>query len=131
MRSQLLGGRIHLGDIARGLIGGRLRLGDIARGLIGGRLRLGDIARGLIGGRLHLGDISGRLSPAPAGSPAWSAPGSGGSPFAASSAVRMTFVPQPEGSIETVPLACSPSQATVCSGSSLVIVISPKAPRCF
>ena len=48
-----------------------------------------------------------------------------------SSACRVTFVPHPEGSIETVPLACSPSQATVCSGSSFVILISPKAPRCL
>ena len=43
--------------------------------------------------------------------------------------VIVTLVPQPEGSIETVPLAPSPSQATVCSGSSLVILISPNAPR--
>src|SRR4029453_4998504 len=61
----------------------------------------------------------------------------GGSSFASgasssgSSACSVTLVPQPEGSIETVPLACSPSQATVCSGSSLVILISPKASRCL
>ena len=52
-------------------------------------------------------------------------------PPSGSSACRVTLVPHPEGSIETVPLPCSPSQATVCSGSSLVIVISPKAPKCF
>ncbi len=46
-------------------------------------------------------------------------------------AVSVTFVPQPDGSIETVPLAPSPSQATLRSGSSLVILISPNAPRCL
>ena len=44
-------------------------------------------------------------------------------------AVSTTLVPHPEGSIDTVPLAPSPSQATVRSGSSLVILISPNAPR--
>ena len=43
-------------------------------------------------------------------------------------AVRITFVPHPEGSSRTVPLASSPSQATAVSGSSLVIRISPKEP---
>ena len=40
-------------------------------------------------------------------------------------AVRVTRVPQREGSIRTVPLVASPSQATAVSGSSLVILISP------
>ena len=44
-------------------------------------------------------------------------------------AVRVTCVPHPDGSSRTVPLACSPSQATVVSGSSLVILISPNSPR--
>ena len=44
-------------------------------------------------------------------------------------AVSVTCVPQPDGSSRTVPLACSPSQATVVSGSSLVILISPNSPR--
>ena len=43
--------------------------------------------------------------------------------------VRMTFVPQPDGSIRTVPRARSPSQATAVSGSSLVIRISPNWSR--
>src|SRR5207302_4706631 len=42
-------------------------------------------------------------------------------------AVIVTFVPHPEGSSRTVPLTCSPSQATVVSGSSLLIRISPTA----
>ena len=55
--------------------------------------------------------------------------GTGSSP--STRAVSVTFVPHPEGSIDTVPLAPSPSQATVLSGSSLVILISPKASRCL
>src|SRR5207302_7034023 len=43
-------------------------------------------------------------------------------------AVRVTRVPQPDGSSRTVPLASSPSQATAVSGSSLVIRISPNDP---
>src|SRR5207248_5066679 len=46
-----------------------------------------------------------------------------------SSAVRITRVPHPDGSSLTVPLARSPSQATVVSGSSLVILISPNLSR--
>src|SRR3954467_12062541 len=45
-------------------------------------------------------------------------------------AVKVTGVPQPDGSSETVPVARSPSQATVCSGSTRVILISPSSPRC-
>ena len=45
------------------------------------------------------------------------------------SAVSVTFVPHPDASISTVPLARSPSQATVCSGSSRLILISPISPR--
>jgi hypothetical protein len=43
-------------------------------------------------------------------------------------AVSVTRVPHPEGSICTVPRALSPSQATVLSGSSLVILIWPNGP---
>ena len=50
-------------------------------------------------------------------------------PLATGTAVRMTFVPQPDGSIRTVPRARSPSQATAVSGSSLVIRISPNWSR--
>ena len=46
-----------------------------------------------------------------------------------SCAVRITRVPHPDGSSRTVPLTCSPSQATAVSGSSLVILISPNWPR--
>src|SRR3954470_24292562 len=45
-------------------------------------------------------------------------------------AVKVTVVPQPDGSSETVPVARSPSQATVCSGSTRGILISPSSPRC-
>ena len=59
--------------------------------------------------------------------------GAGGSVGAASStassAVRITFVPHPAGSIRTVPRTCSPSQATAVSGSRRVIRISPNPPR--
>ena len=44
--------------------------------------------------------------------------------------VSVTRVPHPDGSSLTVPLAAAPSQATAVSGSSLVIRISPNAPRC-
>src|SRR6185437_9198593 len=44
--------------------------------------------------------------------------------------VRVTRVPHPEVSSFTVPLAAAPSQATAVSGSSLVMRISPNAPRC-
>ncbi len=43
-------------------------------------------------------------------------------------ALSRTFVPQPDGSISTVPLARSPSQATVVSGTRRVIRISPNSP---
>ena len=49
---------------------------------------------------------------------------------ACGAAVNVTFVPQPEDSIKTVPLARSPSQTTALSGSSRVILISPNACRC-
>ncbi len=38
-------------------------------------------------------------------------------------------MPQPEDSISTLPLACSPSQTTFVSGSSRVMRISPNSPR--
>ena len=56
--------------------------------------------------------------------------GSGsGASTATGSAVNVTEVPHPAGASSTVPLARSPSQATVVSGSSRVIVISPTSPR--
>ena len=45
-------------------------------------------------------------------------------------AVSVTLVPQPEAESSTVPRAISPSHVTVVSGTSRVIRISPKAPRC-
>ncbi len=70
-------------------------------------------------------------SPAPAAATAPGAIGPGTFPAAlpAARAVRTTRVPHPDGSSRTVPLTRSPSQATAVSGSSLVILISPKDPR--
>ena len=52
-----------------------------------------------------------------------------GSASPTGSAVSVTEVPHPAGASSTVPLARSPSQATVVSGSSRVMVISPTSPR--
>src|SRR5215211_3533370 len=57
MRSQLLGGRIRLGDIARGLIGGRLLLGDIYGRLFAGSPRLA----GVVGARLRRVAVRGQF----------------------------------------------------------------------
>ncbi len=46
-------------------------------------------------------------------------------------AVRTTVVPHPAGASSTVPLARSPSQATVVSGSTRVMRISPNSERCL
>ena len=55
----------------------------------------------------------------------------GGSPGGAGAgvAVSRTFVPHPVGASSTVPLARSPSQATVVSGSTRVMRISPNSAR--
>ena len=65
----------------------------------------------------------------PSVSSATSSAASAATSSATGTAVRMTFVPQPDGSIRTVPRARSPSQATAVSGSSLVIRISPNWSR--
>ncbi len=64
------------------------------------------------------------------GSAADSGSGSGSAGATSSFTVRVTRVPHPEVSSFTVPLAAAPSQATAVSGSSLVMRISPNAPRC-
>jgi hypothetical protein len=70
------------------------------------------------------------LSATGSGSGASTATGSGSrGATAAGSALSLTFVPQAEADSSTMPLACSPSQATVDSGSTRVIVISPNAAR--
>ena len=77
--------------------------------------------------------VSGSAGGSGAGSGSGAAAGSTGGAdsgaAAAGSAVSVTLVPHPAGASLTVPLACSPSQATVVSGSNRVIVISPTSPR--
>ena len=99
-----------------------------ARGLRDGR-RFG---LGLLDGSTAAGSGSG------SGSSTTTAAGSGSGSSASGPAgggassltVRVTRVPHPDDSSRTVPLAAAPSQATAVSGSSLVMRISPNAPRC-
>ena len=117
---------IRLLGIGPGL--GRRPLGLGGDGALHGgfglRLGLGSAGSGSAAGSgsdstvASLGPASGSATAASAGAGASSS----------TSAVRITRVPQPEASISTVPDASSPSQATVRSGSSLLIRMFPSSP---
>ena len=111
-------------------LGHRLGIERIGVGIEGPRVRLGRDGDRLNGSR-ETGSGSGvtpgdwGLGTGDSGSGSGAASGSGST----TSAVMVTFVPHPVGSSSTVPLAFSPSQATVVSGSARVILISPNSPR--